>query len=387
MTSIGTSQLNESGSVRPAAAIAHQRETVTWALCVATYNRLEALLRCVQHALEQTRLPREIIIVDSSDMWQSHRDQISELVNSNRLVELKYIFSEIRSSTVQRNIGIEAASADILFMIDDDSFMYPDCAEAVIDVYEADGNGSVAGVCAAFAADPPIPKTAVPTGAASLERKVSIRHRIRGTTNILRRSRLARWFLARVLFESRDALFIFYEDRQLPPVPSTCAHLPVRTVMTMPGSNMTVRRKIALREPFDPALRFYAAFEDLDATYRYGRHGALLVANQARLHHFEARSGRMPPDVVIAFQLLNMLVFIRRHSQDYQTNIRKYTTMLYRRLLAETIKDLIASRWRLPNAAGVIFAIRHWREVAAVAPDRLDEWYPAYQRGILEARR
>ena len=55
----------------------------------------------------------------------------------------------------QRNQGIALATADILFLIDDDSLMYPGCAGRIMAIYEADRDGAVAGVQATLAAAPP----------------------------------------------------------------------------------------------------------------------------------------------------------------------------------------------------------------------------------------
>ena len=53
------------------------------------------------------------------------------------------------------NLAIEASSADVLFMIDDDAYMYPGCAEKVMTVFEADAGKQIAAVGPAPAANPP----------------------------------------------------------------------------------------------------------------------------------------------------------------------------------------------------------------------------------------
>jgi glycosyltransferase involved in cell wall biosynthesis len=43
-----------------------------------------------------------------------------------------YNSAEHRSSTLQRNQGLQLATADVVFLLDDDSLMYPTCAEEIM---------------------------------------------------------------------------------------------------------------------------------------------------------------------------------------------------------------------------------------------------------------
>ena len=152
----------------------------------------------------------------------------------------------------------------------------------------------------------------------------------------------------------------------------------------MPGSAMTVRRDVALAEPFDPSLRYYAAFEDLDAAYRYARHGAVLQARQAHLHHYEATGGRMKRKKVIIFQLLNMIVFLKRHAARPEDFLWRYRVLMGRRLVGEGLKDLLARRWDFPQLRGVLIVMQEWRKVWDRDVSELDDWYPEFQKMILE---
>lgn len=69
---------------------------LTWALCVATLNRIDALETCVRCALAQTRSPAEIVIVDASDTWAEHRERIAAVVGG-REVPLRHLKAERRS--------------------------------------------------------------------------------------------------------------------------------------------------------------------------------------------------------------------------------------------------------------------------------------------------
>ena len=129
---------------------------LTWALAIATYNRPEALRRSVLCAIEQTRRPSEIIIVDSSPSRPCSQEDTQALVlQSGVNVRVHYLHSPIAQQTIQRNLAIDASSADVLFMIDDDAYMYPGCAEKVMTVFEADAGKQIAAVGPAPAANPP----------------------------------------------------------------------------------------------------------------------------------------------------------------------------------------------------------------------------------------
>ncbi len=58
---------------------------------------------------------------------------------------------------MQRNQAMELVRADIVFLIDDDSFMYDDCAAEILAVYEKDEAGAIAavGACGSRRARPP----------------------------------------------------------------------------------------------------------------------------------------------------------------------------------------------------------------------------------------
>lgn len=355
-----------------------------WSLCIATLNRRDALLATLGYALAQSRPPAQIVVVDASEDWQQTRALAEALVAERGgalPVRLDYGTSAVRSSATQRNTGIGRCTEDVVFLLDDDSFLYPDCAERIMAVYEADTGRQVAGVAARLV--PGLPPAA---GSAPLPQKKrsgrtggggGLRGRVIGT-------RLGRWFNRRILFQNMNELFIRYDGLRQGPVPATLAGQTVVPVSFMPGSAMTVRREVAEREPFDTALRFYAAFEDLDATYRYARHGLLLQAPEAKLHHFEAAGGRMKRKKVIVFQLFNMLVFLKRHAADPEAWLPEYRSMLRRRLLGEFLKDLLSGRLGFPQAAGVVTVMRRWRQVWAQDRAALDDWYPGFQKAIID---
>jgi GT2 family glycosyltransferase len=354
-----------------------------WSLCIATLNRRAALVRTLVFAARQTRPPRQIVVVDVSDDWEDSRAEVERLLAPYPDIALDYVTSPIRSSATQRNAGIALCRHDIVFLLDDDSFLHPTAAEEVLRVYAADPAGEVAAVAAVLVPDlPPLPEDVAGQGA--LVRKTSGRRAGAGLKTRILQTDAGRWFNRKVLLQNKDELFLKYDGPRQRPVPSALAGYDVTPVSFMPGSAMTVRRDVALAEPFDTALRYYAAFEDLDVAYRYARHGAVLRANRAHLHHFEAAGGRLKRKKLVIFQLLNMLVFLKRHAADPDRFLPVYRRLLRRRLFGEALKDLLSGRITLPQARGVLVVMRTWREVWARDTATIDDWYPAVQQEILE---
>lgn len=351
-----------------------------WSLCIATLNRQAVLLQTLDYAARQTCPPRQVVVVDVSDNWQEGAAKAAALFKAYPDIDLKYMTSAVRSSATQRNVGVAACRHDIVFMIDDDSFMYPNCAEEILKVYAADTGTGVACVAAKLVPDLP-PETQLEDG---IKRKSSGRRGGSGITKTVLQSRFGGWFNRKVLLQNKDELFLKYDEPRSRTVPDTVADLAVVPIYFMPGSAMTVRREIALREPFDTALRYYAAFEDLDVAYRYARHGAVLQATRAHLHHFEAAGGRMKRKKIIVFQLLNMLVFLKRHARHPEDWIGRYRILMWRRFFGEVFKDALSGRFSFPQARGVLMVMRHWRKVWAQDVSDLDDWYPGFQKRIIE---
>jgi glycosyltransferase involved in cell wall biosynthesis len=354
-----------------------------WSLCIPTLDRRAALLRTLGFALQQTCPPNQIVVVDASDDWEESRVEAERLLAPWPNIALDYVAASVRSSATQRNEAIALCRHEIVFLIDDDSFLFPTCAEEILKIYAADSSGAVVGVGATLV--PTLPDApGHGAGEGRLERKESGRRSGAKLKSLVLRTAWGRWLSRKVLLQSSAELFIRYDEPRARAVPEAVAPFDVTPVPFMPGSGMSVRRAIALAEPFDAALRFYAAFEDLDVAYRYARHGAVLRANMAHLHHFEVAGGRVKRKKLVIFQLLNMLVFLKRHANDPDRYLPVYRRLLRRRLFGETLKDILSGRLDLPQARGVMTAMRTWRKVWAGETESIDQWYPQIQQRLLD---
>lgn len=367
--------------MEPKSTISNDPSTIgaSWAACIATLNRPDVLMVALGHLLCQTRPPAEVVVVDASDDWEDTREQAKLLFAERPEIRLDYLTSEIRSSATQRNLAISRANADIVFMIDDDSFLHADCASELLSVYDADVHEQVVGVGANLVDENP----AESEQDLVLDRKETGRTSLAGLSKSAMSTALGRWIGREILFQSADMLFMRYDEPRQQKIPPNLAQLDVETTVFMPGSGMSFRRSMGQVEQYDTTLRYYAAFEDLDLAYRLARHGAILKANRAKLHHFEAAAGRVKRTKVITFQLLNMAVFLKRHADSPEKFKRRYIVMLWRRLLAEFLKDGLSRRWGFPQVAGVITAMQNWKEIWRRNPSELDTWYPQFQKRIL----
>ncbi|MDG4649647.1 glycosyltransferase [Roseibacterium sp. SDUM158017] len=351
-----------------------------WTLCISTLNRRAVLKKCLEHAYGQTRPPDEVVIVDASDEFEEARAEIEAL---SRHVPLTYIRAEKRSLPAQRNQGIAASTKDILFLIDDDSFMHPDGAERILELYAADHEEHIAAI--AFRNVP----FAGPDGGQQVERKKRGLTGAASFQRIAKSSRVARWFKREVLMMSMERAFIGYD---LPEERARTWSLndelanEVIPVSFIAGYALTARRKVAVHEPFDGNLLAYSPAEDLDATYRYARHGLLVKSKAAKVHHVEAAAARLKRMQVTTLTLANIAYFVRAKSAARWKHTRRFHLMVVRRLLAWFLKDLLTLRLTFPNVRGVWRGIRHARGILDYEGPDLPAFFTGVQKEILAMR-
>jgi GT2 family glycosyltransferase len=338
----------------------------SWALVVATYNREELLPRCLRLGAAQTRPPLEIVVVDSSPGWEKTRDRVlREIAPRHTGIRWRYVEAERRSSASQRNQGVRLATADVVFLIDDDSLMYPDCAAEIMRVYDADRGRSVVGVNATNVPVPPdatepeaLPPATEHTTAKSYGRVAT---------------------LVRRLLAADDIFIPYDEDFPAHPVPPEVAALSVERWQLAGGWGMTFRREVCLAEPFADILINYAATEDSDMSYRATRRGVYVGARNARLCHLGVGSGRVPTFVWAASNMLNPVILHALHGADRERSRRLSRRLLARRVVLSAAKDVYYRRWSLPTARGALLALSMVGTVFSKTEQEIRDWYPGFQ--------
>ena len=317
-----------------------------------------------------------MIIVDAGEDWEENRAIVAGLIASRPEIRLVYIKAKRRSLANQRNQGIEVAQADILFMIDDDSWMYPDCAAHIMAVYEADLNGEIAAVAARDAPRP------VDLDVSGVERKAA------GPREIASDSWAAgikRFIFREILLMSTERMFVRYDAADFVRPDARGSTIKERPRLShISGYLMTVRRTVAEREPFDAHLLSYAPAEDLDATYRWSRHGVLVAEPMAKIYHHEVAAGRIKRRQATTLGLLNTAYFVRRSSSERLRHTFLWSVFLFRRIVAEALKDTLTRRFTYPQFFGALHAAVIAPQVLAHSRNGLGEWYEHVQMRILK---
>ncbi|MEM8580635.1 MAG: glycosyltransferase [Pseudomonadota bacterium] len=348
---------------------------LTWGLLIATKDRLDALLVCIRLAVTQTHPPTEVVVVDSSANWEMHARRIADLMASYPNIRLVYEKGAAPSLTVQRNQAIDEAQADIVFMIDDDSFMFPDCAAEIMAVYSADIEGEVAGIQAILS--PEIPQAA---NFAQNRRKTP-----QASVNGARSNKLMLWLKREVFLMTKDRLFIPYDDTERSEtVPGPLSNQDVALAPLFHGCRMTFRRHNITQTRFDGLLRYYCPGEDLDASYRLARTGLLLTAHRALLYHYNVTTGRIDRYKTTILSALNQAVLLARHATDKSLAKKRYWALMRRRMIAEVLKDGLSGRLSFPQLRGLLAARPLARKAFALGQDNLEDWYMKVQDGIVK---
>jgi len=351
---------------------------INWALVIPTYKREAVLEQCLRFAAAQTLPPKEIIVVDASHYWEKTQKRIMhELAVKYPAINWQYVQAKRLSSAAQRNQGIALATADIVFLIDDDSFMYPDCAEEVIRIYAQDTGHQVAGIMPKLEVLPPQP--ADQNAKKSHDSPPLLKKRL----NKLKVIQIKlRGFAKRLIKD--DDIFIPY-DFTFPKysLPETLKQMAVHPVPMIHGARMSYRKEILAEVHFEETLERYAVNEDNDVCYRASRIGMLLHALNARICHAHVSEGRLTHFTTTALWGLNQAVLHRFHSPDIARFKTVFLKLLWQRLFTQTIKDILDRRWALPSTRGIWFALRHYEEILSKTPEELRAWYPQFQQTLI----
>ena len=346
-------------------------------MVICTLNRFEVLKDALRTTLWQTRLPRQIIVVDASTGWQQCRDEVlREFGASVPGIEWIYIGSGRRSLTHQRNLGLARCTSEIVFLFDDDTFLFRECAERILALYEQDAAGALGGVSAGLRPVSPLDTDGwdrpAGGGAAAAPKNdyTGLRERIRSL-----------WYPEQ-LFIPYDG---HYHRRELDWMRANRSLLPVNVFH---GCRMTFRTS-AVREAggCEEVLIRHCFGEDIDLSYRVARRHALVLHMDACVFHAQApaaRTGRISQATLV---LLNSAVLYLLHGTDTPDRDARVRAFLRKRLLVETLRDVLKP-WRgFPNLRGVLRAWRLLPEIAGRTEAELRRIHPELQQRITDASR
>lgn len=351
---------------------------LSWSLVIPTYNRPEVLEPAIVLALSQSRPPAQIIVVDASDGWRQTRDRVlAHPVVRSSPTSIEYLAASDKSSARQRNQGLLLVTSDIVFFFDDDSLMFPDCAEQIMSIYEKDPGCLVAGVQADLTDE-------IPAGIVlSDERKVTGSQGQLRVHNGLLHSCIG-WIWRNVFLMDATKLFIPYDGvYHWRPIPEQLIRDNVRPEVLFHGCRMTFRRSVIAAEKFEWLMLSYCPGEDLDTSYRASRHGVLVTATRALLHHYQSAGGRTNRYTASVLTNMNQAMCLRRHAGQLNLRIRDFWILTLRKLFAELFKDALSRRWDFPQLRGVLGSIKVSREIFRLSTNDLEQIYPKLQQRVL----
>jgi GT2 family glycosyltransferase len=118
---------------------------VAYSIVIPTYELPAELDRTLAGVAEQTRPPREIIIVDAS-----RGNEVREVAERwGKALPLRYEHAEVGSAAQQRNQGahlLDATESPLVAFVDDDIGLYPDTCAQVLRVFDEDTHAETGGV-------------------------------------------------------------------------------------------------------------------------------------------------------------------------------------------------------------------------------------------------
>jgi len=254
---------------------ASKRITIAFVIC--TKDREADLRRCIDTIATQTRMPEQLVIVDSGSDGAEAVVRAFEAAHPE--VRVDYLRSE-PSLTRQRNIGIDRVHCDVIAFIDDDVLLEPAYLAEIERAFRAPGNEAIVGV------DPyqGLPRNA--TRFSSLMRRV--------------------FMLVRT-----DA-----DGRMQPSGHGTMTwQAPIEEMHDVEvGSGMTAyRRSLFDQIRFDEHFESYGYMEDQEFSYRASRLGRLVANPRARLFHNLSPSARIDRRRLAEMQVLNHYYVFRKH--------------------------------------------------------------------------
>ena len=230
---------------------------------ICTKDRSEDAIQCIQSILIQTRLPDEIVIIDSSSTHEL-KAKLDSLSNPNGIA-FEYIHAEAHL-TKARNIGIDNSIGDIIMFLDDDLVLRHDnYIEEIMHVFEGSLGWKLGGVSG---------KVLSPDSE--------------------RRSRSFRQLLGHYYLQILGAMFFLFKfgDGKFQPsgFPTSVSRDVTKTtpVESLSGGNMSFRRELISQFRFDEITPFG---EDDDIAYRVSREYQNVYVPQGEVIHKAALRG------------------------------------------------------------------------------------------------
>jgi len=245
---------------------------------VATKDRPAELARMWRSLNSQTRLPREVVIVDAGS------GAVPDGKMSQARIPLRHVRSSVASATRQRNLGIGLADpkAELIGFLDDDIVLESTAVEEMLRFWEQAG-ARVGGAAFNMLNHPPL---------------------------AWRSFKLNPMVAAAGLYACRPGAVS----------PAGFQSMIGRVETTeyadwLPSTASVWRREVFDGFRFDEWFQGYSYLEDLDFSYRVGKAYRLAVVATARYRHLPAQSGRGDGYAFGLREVRNRVYFVRKNPE------------------------------------------------------------------------
>jgi GT2 family glycosyltransferase len=310
-------------------------------LIIPTYRRVKDLDECLDSIIAQTKLPKEVIIVDDSEsneienLIEYRKDEFKE-----KSILLRYIKNEReRSLTIARNIGIENAAGDIVLFLDSDVVLDVKYIEEILRVYKEKPYAlGVQGLI---------------QGVKKEERRTCFR-------NILGRLYFTSSFNEKNKCRVFPSLTVSYPDPSLDEI-INCEWLS--------GANQSYKKEILEEFRWDENLKKYSGGEDLDLPYRIFKKypSSLFTTPHAKLIHKASQEGRHLRREVIYMDVIYLTYLFYKNIDQSIKNKLIYLRSRIGRIIFNIIVLIFKSKSKLTEIKYVLgahfYCMRHIGEI------------------------
>jgi len=275
--------------------------------------------------LSQSRSPRRLIVVDSSD---NHDEvvRILERLASQFNVSLKTIKSK-PGIAYQRNIGLEYVDSPVVMMPDDDSVWFPGYTDAIMRIYEQDEDSSIGSV---FGIESLIPPPAFMT-----------------TKKPYRKSRLDRLALR---ITPLFAMFRkFFPDPIITQLglrfesltcPAWLIDEEAEASVDFSGFKASFRSEVVKRLKYDESLGTYSLFEDRELLLRMLDDYVPVCAIRAKVYHYRYPEKRTDEIEWGVINILNNAYVVCKHSEPRSLSRSRLKRYCYYKLFLYLIRAM-----------------------------------------------
>lgn len=347
---------------------------LSWSLMVITYNRAKFLVECLKHALNQTRIPSEIVIVDASDNWQETFDHIKELYAEHwENVRLVYEPAKVRGIPYQRNQALDLTTSDVVFSLDDDIYLWPNAAEVVMEAYDCDKDEEVAMVGGFFVdglpgeVEPPS-DTAEETSTQHLDIKQAVKSKLEGALTL-------------------ESHFVPYgKEIEYPDLPEGLKGKGYLAGGLINGGRTTFRRKFGVESRWSVLLRYYATHEDSDFSYRLSSYGKIIQAPKAYFFHADGAEDRPFKFKINTIRVRNLMALHRATTKNRFLSAWRLTLSFLFYTFFYLLIDPMRKRFTLPNALSYAYGVIQVPYFLFYPFEDFKKWYVDLQERMYRKR-